>query len=155
MRNQMNIRNMPSTIVRRTFSHSPFLALDEFMNLLGRETAADGCCDGKASASLAVDIRESKDEFVVEASLPGFKKGEVDVQVHDGLLSINASRETCTESKDETYLRRERSVTSLARQVRLPDGVDGTSVKAELVDGVLTLRIPKPAQLQPRKVDIA
>jgi len=145
---------MLNTIRQRTFAHNPFAAIDEFMNLVARENTNGGCCAVNAPASLALDIRERQNEFVVEASLPGFKKSEVDVQVHEGSLVIAANREVSNDSSDDNWIRRERAVSSLQRQVRLPEGVSGDGIKADLADGVLTVRIPKPAQLQPRKISI-
>lgn len=147
-------------ILSRSFNHNPFTALDEVMNLMSRENSNGNCCTVHAPAALAIDIRERKSDFIVEASLPGFRKDEVDVQMHDGMLTITAHRETSNEASDASaeshgqWIRRERSVTSLARQVRLPEGVSGDGIKAELTNGVLTLQIPKPAQLQPRKISI-
>ncbi len=145
---------MLSTIRNRSFAHNPFRAIDEVMNLVARDISGGNCCSVNAPAALAVDIRERDKEFLVEASLPGFRKDEVEVQLHDGVLSIAAHRQESNETSDDGWIRRERAVTSLARQVRLPDGVTSDGIRADLADGVLTVRIPKPAQLQPRKISI-
>lgn len=142
---------MLGTNRQRTFTHSPFPSIDEFMNLVSR----GNCCSVNAPSALAIDIRERKSEYLVEASLPGFRKEEVDVQLHDGVLTIAAHRASTDETGDETWIRRERSVISFERQIKLPEGVTGEGIKADLAEGVLTVRIPKPAQVQPRKISIA
>jgi len=144
---------MLNTIRNRGFAHNPFTAIDEMMNLVTRDFANPSCAVS-TPAALAIDIRERESEFVVEASLPGFSKNEIDVQLHDGVLSISANREQSRDTTDEGWVRRERCTTSMARQVRLPDGVSSDGIRADLSDGVLTVRIPKPAQLQPRKISI-
>lgn len=146
---------MPSTIRPRHFMHSPFAALDEFMNLATREGSNGNCCGATAPVALPIDIRERQHDFIVEASLPGFKRNEIEVQMHEGRLTISANREASSTSGDETWILRERAAARLARHVRLPEGVSGEGIKAELVDGVLTVLIPKPAQLQPQKISIA
>ena len=145
---------MLSTIRNRSFSHAPFRAIDEVMNMVARECGTGSCCSVNAPAALVVDIRERDREFLVEASLPGFRKEDVEIQLHDGVLSIAANRQESSESSDEGWIRRERSTTSLARQVRLPEGVTSDGIRADLSNGVLTVHIPKPAQLQPRKITI-
>lgn len=107
-----------------------------------------------AGGSLAVDVLEDEASLIIRASLPGFKKEEVDVQVHEGVLSIRAQRTEETDST-ETYLRRERRSGGVGRSFTLPDTVSGQDVKAELKDGVLTLRLGKTPKEQPRKVQIA
>lgn len=107
------------------------------------------------SGSLAVDVLEDEASLIVRASLPGFRKEEVDIQVHEGVLSIRAQRAEEATSGAESYLRRERRSGSVGRSFTLPDTVSGQDVKAELKDGVLTLRLGKTPKEQPRKVQIA
>ncbi len=113
--------------------------------------------DGARATALPVDIAEKDGDIVVRASLPGFEKDEIDVQVHEGVLSITAKRsEQHEESGDdgERYYRRERRAGSVSRRIALPGGVDGAKVEAELRDGVLTLTIPTPEQSKPKQIEI-
>lgn len=93
--------------------------------------------------------------MIVRASLPGFKKEEVDVQVHEGVLSIRGQRTEEATQTSERYHRRERRTGLVSRLISLPETVNGEDVKAELKDGVLTLRLPKTPKEQPRKVQIS
>jgi HSP20 family protein len=106
--------------------------------------------------ALALDVYEHDGALKVQASLPGFKKDEIDVQVHDGILSIKAQRASEHEEgePDGKYYRRERSWGAVSRRVALPGIVKDADVDAELKNGVLTLTIPLPEEKQPKQIQI-
>lgn len=104
--------------------------------------------------TLAVDISEDEKTVIVRASLPGFNKEDIDVEIHDGVLSIKAERSEETEQKGETFYRRERRYGAVSRRVALPSVVIEGETIADLKDGVLTLRIPKSQKAMPKKVRI-
>lgn len=108
--------------------------------------------------TLALDISESTEDgkkaIVVKADLPGFKKEEVDVQMHDGVLSISARHTEEHEEHDDRFYRRERSWGALTRRVALPGIVKDAPVEANLKDGVLKLRIPLPEEAGPKQIEI-
>ena len=104
--------------------------------------------------TLPLDISEDEKAVIVRASVPGFAKNEIEVEVNNGFLSIKAERTEEKEDKNETYFRRERRFGALSRHVALPSTVEESGTQAELKDGVLTLRIPKSAKALPRKVQI-
>ncbi|HJP41521.1 MAG TPA: Hsp20/alpha crystallin family protein [Dehalococcoidia bacterium] len=109
--------------------------------------------DGTDEGALGVDISETPDELIVRASLPGFKKDEVDVQLHQGVLAIKAEHGGEREGHDnERYHRRERFWGSVSRRIALPGLVHDADVTAEMRDGVLALRIPVPASAKPKKI---
>ncbi len=105
--------------------------------------------------NLALDVLEDEKNVIVRASLPGFKRDDIDVEIHDGVLSIKAERSEETEEKGETYYRRERRFGTVSRRVALPSVVEDGNTSADLKDGVLTLRIPKSQKALPRKVKIS
>jgi HSP20 family protein len=107
-------------------------------------------------ATLPIDISERDGDFVVRASVPGFGKDEIEVQVNDGVLSIDASHsdETVDGESGEHFYRRERRSGTLNRRITLPRKVRDAEVDAELVDGVLTLTIPTPEEAQPKQIEI-
>ncbi len=109
---------------------------------------------GLAEATVPVDISERDGALVVEASLPGYKKDEIDVQVHDGVLTIKAERKQQTEQRTEQYHRRERTWGAINRRIALPAEVDEANVDAELKNGVLTLRLPLPPQRLPKSIEV-
>ena len=104
--------------------------------------------------TLPVDISEVDGKLGVRASLPGFNKEDIDVQVHEGILSIKAEHSEETETGDERFYRRERRFGSLSRRIALPGVVHDSKVDAELKDGVLTLTLALPEKPKPKQIEI-
>ena len=104
---------------------------------------------------LALDVREEDGAFIVEASVPGFTRDEIDVEVAEGALIIRAERERDEERKEAHYYYRELHRGSVERRVQLPGIGADTKVEAALKDGVLTLRIPIAEQAKARRVEIS
>jgi len=121
-----------------------------FADLPGQENGSETTDRG----TLALDISQTPDAVVVRASLPGFRKEDVNIEVHDGVLTIEASREESNEVQDEKFFRRERFVGSVSRRIALPAAVTEDSANAELKDGVLTLTLPKVVEAQPRRIAV-
>ena len=121
-----------------------FVAGDPFFRNVGTDT----------EGTLALDVAEGDGEIIVRASLPGFDKDDIDVQIHNGVLSIKAEHTEEKETKDERYYRKERRVGSVSRRIALPGVVSETSANAELKDGVLTLRIPQAEVARPKQIPI-
>ena len=105
--------------------------------------------------TLALDVREEDGTVIVESSLPGFKKDEIEVELSDGALSIRAEQEHEEERKDAHYYHRERSRGVMTRRVELPGVAAAARVDASLKDGVLTLRIPLAEEAKPKRVEIS
>lgn len=105
--------------------------------------------------TLAVDVSEDDQSVIVRASLPGFRKEDVEVEVHDGVLSIKAEHTEEHEVKNEKFYRKERRWGSVSRRIALPGTVQDTDTRAELKDGVLEVRVPKSQKEKPRKVNIS
>lgn len=110
------------------------------------------------SETLAIDISETDTDVLVRASLPGFTRDEISIEVDDGLMSISAQR---SESSEETggegaekWLRRERREHRFARSFTLPSAVNEELATAELRDGVLTLTVPKAERATRRTIEI-
>jgi HSP20 family protein len=104
--------------------------------------------------SLALDVFEKDGNLVVQASVPGFKKEDIDVRVEDGVLAIRAQRSEEHEERDEKFYRRERSWGSMSRRIALPGIVKDAPVEAELKNGVLSLRIALPQKAEPKQIEI-
>ncbi len=95
-----------------------------------------------------VDIIDHDKEIEVQAALPGVKKEDVDISIHNQLLTIKASQKTEKEEKKDEgrYFRREISSGEFQRTVALPDSVDSENVKASFENGILKVLIPKCAE---------
>ena len=102
----------------------------------------------------AMDLVETGEHFVLRADLPGIAEGDVSIEVENDVLTISGERRTETEETHEGYYRLERSMGAFSRSLTLPDGIDAEAVTATFDKGVLEVRIPKPVQAQPRKVQI-
>jgi HSP20 family protein len=100
-----------------------------------------------------VDIRETDDQVIVEAELPGFDKKDVDITLENGVLSIQAQREDNGQNNGERHLN-ERRFTRVARSFTLPQNVDEQNVDASLDGGVLTLKLSKQEQAKAKKIEV-
>jgi HSP20 family protein len=104
--------------------------------------------------TLPLDISEDEKNVIVRAAVPGFAPEDINVEVHNGVLTINAQHRQEHEEHHERFYRRELRFGSMSRRVALPSTVREDAVTADLNDGMLTLRIPKSEKAIPRKVQI-
>jgi HSP20 family protein len=102
----------------------------------------------------AMDLVETDEHFVLKADLPGISENDVNIEVENNVLTVSGERKTEHEEKHEGYYRLERATGAFARSLTLPEGIDAEAVGATFDNGVLEVRIPKPVQAQPRKVQI-
>ena len=103
----------------------------------------------------AMDLVETEDAFVLRADLPGMKQEDVKIEVEDQVLTISGERAAEHEAQQEGFYRLERAFGSFSRSLTLPKGVDAEAVGASFTNGVLEVRIPKPEQAKPRRIQIA
>jgi len=101
-----------------------------------------------------MDLVDAGDHFVLKADLPGLSEADVAIEVGDGVLTISGERRAEHEDNEQGWYRVERSFESFARTLSLPEGADPEAVSAEFDRGVVEVRIPKPAQRKPRRVEI-
>lgn len=127
--------------------------LDEFFSSFLRSPAL-GTPALIDEGALALDVSESDSEVIVRASLPGFAKENVEVEVHDGVLSVKATREEEHEENNERYYRRERRSGSVSRRIALPGAVDNSRALATLRDGVLEVRVARSSEAMPKRLSI-
>lgn len=93
--------------------------------------------------SVAMDLIEREEEYVVTVDLPGFDRDDIEVKMVEDRLMVAAEREEAEEDEAENYLRRERRHRSVSRSIRLPEDVDPENVTAKSKRGVLTVTIPR------------
>jgi HSP20 family protein len=101
-----------------------------------------------------MDLVETGDHLVLRADLPGMDEKDVQIEVKDGVLTISGERRSESESKEEGFYRVERAAGSFSRSLSLPDGIDPDRVTAKFDRGVLEVKIPKPEQTKPHRVEI-
>ena len=126
----------------------------EVSRLMNDVWSAAGDRSGAPTAYLPLDIRQTEGEFLLEASVPGFKPEEIEVVSENGVLTIRGEHQAESEWKGE-YLRRERRQVSLFRQVSLPQEVRESEITATFEHGVLTVRIPRVEVPAPRRIQVA
>jgi HSP20 family protein len=135
-----------------------FSTLQNEMNRLFN-TVFDAPATGNGGGAMrrwmpAMDLVESGDHFVLRADLPGLSEEDVKIELEDTTLTISGERAAEHESKDEGYYRLERAFGAFSRTLQLPKGIDPESVSASFDRGVLEVRIPKPEERKPRRIEI-
>jgi HSP20 family protein len=103
----------------------------------------------------AMDLVETEDQLVLRADLPGMGRDDIDIEVKDNVLTISGERKAEHERKGEGFHRIERSFGRFSRSLGLPRGMDAGSVTANFENGVLEVRMPKPAERKPTRIEIA
>lgn len=102
-----------------------------------------------------VDIFEREDSFVIHADLPGITEESVDIHLDKGVLTLDARPRSQAAEDEATALHREYRTGGYYRQFRISEKIDPTGVTARMKDGVLELELPKTAQHQPRRIEVA
>jgi HSP20 family protein len=92
----------------------------------------------------SVEVSDGEREIRVSAEIPGLSEKDVEVTVHDGVLSIHGEKKSETEDKDRGYS--ERWYGRFERRIALPSGVEEDKAEASFRDGVLTVTLPKSAE---------
>jgi HSP20 family protein len=101
----------------------------------------------------ALDVYQDKDQFTVVAELPGLRKEDIEISLHNGVLTLSGERKQ--EKKNEEGYRSERYFGRFQRSVTLPASVDGNKVKASYQDGVLKVVLPKAEEAKPKQIEVS
>lgn len=125
----------PFTMARELLSWDPFYG--------GRQVTA---------FAPAFEVKETTDTFVLKADLPGVAESDLDVAVHNNVLTVSGTRQAEERKEGESYALYERQFGSFSRSFSLPDMADNERIEAKLENGVLTLSIGKKAEAKPRKI---
>jgi HSP20 family protein len=102
----------------------------------------------------ALDLYEDKDNLVVRAELPGMKKEDIDLSLHENVITVSGERKNEKKYEGGQTSREERFFGRFTRSMKLPKQVEGTKVKAAYKDGVLTVTLPKVEEAKPRQIQI-
>jgi len=126
-----------------------------FGGLSSRRSGGQQRAQGTAQWAPAIDVIQKDEDLVVRAELPGVKLEDLDMTVHQGVLTISGKREDQSEEKRGGYLVRERRSGSFRRSLQLPEGVDEDSVRARFENGVLEVTIKGAAAAQgPKRIEV-
>jgi HSP20 family protein len=91
----------------------------------------------------SANLRETNNEYIVELSVPGMNKGDFNVDIQDGVLTVSSEKEEESKNDDKDYKRREFSYSSFSRSFTLPENANEERVEAKYTDGILEVKIPK------------
>lgn len=135
-----------------TRSRSPFTE----MNRLAREM--DSLFGGYSGSndlwSPPVDVEETADELILTAELPGMQHEDIDVELEDGVLTIQGEKKEEKKTEGTQGLLYERRWGSFTRRFTLPRAVDAGGITASFENGILTVRVPKAEEAKGRKIEI-
>jgi HSP20 family protein len=110
---------------------------------------------GAASPFLPpADVLVSEDGVTVYMDVAGIKAEDLDIQLENDMLTVRGERRPPWGSLDGCTARIERSFGAFERTLRVTDGLDPDAIEASISDGVLMMRLPQPAQTQPRRIQI-
>jgi HSP20 family protein len=100
----------------------------------------------------AFEVKETNEAFVLKADVPGVNESEIDIAVHNNVLTVSGTRHAEERKEGDSFALYERQYGSFSRSFALPDTADGERIEAKLDSGVLTLSILKKAEAKPRKI---
>ena len=131
-----------------------FARWDPIRDLLSIQQRLDRFAPGPAGWNPPVDVHETPEHYVVTAELPGMSRDDLDINFHDGRLTLSGVRRERT-APCEQYHRVERGRGSFSRTFQLPMPVDAERISADLHGGVLTVVCPKDLDSSTRRIPIS
>lgn len=106
------------------------------------------------STAFPVDLKETKEAYVLKASLPGMKPDDISIEATTEEITIKGELKEETEVKDAEYLRKERRYGKLQRTLSLPLAIDPNKVEATFEHGVVTITLPKTEIVKPKTITV-
>ena len=100
----------------------------------------------------ALDLYQNNDNVIAVIELPGMRKEDIEISLHDGTLTIAGERKS--ETSDGAAERTERYVGKFRRSSTLPTRVDASKVSATYRDGILTVTLPKAEEAKPKQIQV-
>lgn len=109
-----------------------------------------------SSDFVPVNIRETKEGYVLDVVAPGLEKQDFKVSLEKNVLTVSAERKSASRQDDEKSVRREFSFRSFSRSFRLDEGIDASAIRAKYENGILQLTLPKREELKalPKEISI-
>ncbi|MEO1129004.1 MAG: Hsp20/alpha crystallin family protein [Planctomycetota bacterium] len=140
-----------------TQRRDPFAAFDgvrgEFDRLFAGAALGGAVRSAHRGTLPPLNAWETEDALIVEAELPGFSLGHLDITLLERDLTLKGTRES-TDPDGARVHRRERGQGTFSRTLRLPFDVDADAIEASLVEGVLTITLPRAPELRPRRIEV-
>jgi HSP20 family protein len=133
-----------------------FHELGRMGSLMGRlfeQTFGENAGVTRRVVAPAIDVIETDSHYVVSAELPGVRKEDIGLEVHDGVLNLRGEKRAGPGDQQQSRWL-ERWYGSFSRSLRLPADADPGAVQASFHDGVLRIEIAKREEAKPRSVAI-
>ncbi len=102
----------------------------------------------------SVDISETPQEYVIRAEIPGMKKEDTKLSIHNNVLTLSGEKKSEARHEDKKYHRVESYYGSFQRSFVLPDAIKADKVSATFKDGVLSVTVPKAEEAKEKTVEI-
>ncbi len=106
----------------------------------------NGFARGTPQSQPAVDFNEDTDNYFARFELPGVKKGDIQLELDENLLTLKGERKEKTADGEKSF--------TLSRTISVPEGIDADKLSAKLSDGLLTVTLPKPEASKPRQIAV-
>ena len=108
----------------------------------------------QAQRTLILDVHENDSAYTVFANIPGINAEAIDINLHDGVLTISVQVPEVEVEEGNRVLLNERVTGHFSRQLTLPREVDADNIEATYDNGILTLHVPKTPEAQPRHIPV-
>ena len=135
----------------------PFSEMNRFRSEMGKVLDALNAgrrTDHAAGVFPALNVSEDEDSLYVRAELPGVAPEDIEITTKENNLILKGERRIAAESEKVSYHRREREAGTFRRIISLPTKVDTDKITAVCKNGVLTVTLPKAAEIKPRQIEV-
>jgi HSP20 family protein len=102
----------------------------------------------------SVDVHEEAERYVVRADLPGVSPDDIEITAEAGVLTLKGERKANGQQSEGNYQRVERVAGNFVRRFTLPEAAQTDGIKANHVNGVLEVSIPKQVKPEPRRIKV-
>jgi len=138
----------------RTPLSTPVFSLRREIDRLFDDAFGQGGRSGQTTWAPAVDVREDEKSLTFEFELPGLRPDQVEITADNGILTVRGQKQDQRSETEGRHHIVERTYGTFSRSFQLPQGMNDDNIEAEFDNGVLTVRVPKAALPQPRKIEI-
>ena len=108
----------------------------------------------RETVPFAVDLYETPEAYVLKGALPGVKPEDITINATPGMVTVRGEYKVETETKDESYLRKELRAGAIHRTFELPLSIDPTKVEATFKDGILKVVLGKAEIVEPKQIKV-
>lgn len=109
---------------------------------------------GKRASNLSINVTANDEGYSTTILAPGVDPGTIEVSVHKNRLTVSAERPAVEVKEDRNWHRRERATGRFERSITLPDEINSDAVKAEYLNGILYVTLPKAESVKPKQIAV-